>query len=116
MRMKIGVLLFLVVGPFAARAQLMSRDRVPADPASGWLRSNKQFLGWQPSSVVLPGTGGRLQTPLVDLALISLLQRDSLRILLPDRMPCLVPLRVSDAMVRRMRFCGVEKMPNALRP
>jgi hypothetical protein len=107
MRMKIGVLLFLVVGSFAARAQ----------PAIHGRRLDSLFGGWPPPGIAFPGAGIRLQTSWVDVAPISLYQRDSLRIMWPDRMPCLAPLRVTDRMARRMRICcGVEKMPNALRP
>ena len=107
MRMKIGVLLFLVVGPFIVLGQ----------PAIHGRRLDSLFGGWRPPGIEFPGAGIRLQTSWVDVAALSLYRRNSLRIMLPDRMPCLAPLRVTDRMARRMRICcGVEKMPNALRP
>ena len=131
--MRIGVILLLVAGPFAVRAQLISNQGL-GNPASGWERSNSLFSLWRPPAVAFPKPATRdfyqaiyaetvwhpfpenLRWRPYDRKPMTLHQLDSFRFLLPDRMPCLVPLRVIDRMPRRMQFCcGVEKMPNGIK-
>jgi hypothetical protein len=128
--MKIWVILCLVAGPFVARGQqaggAVSDGQRTDGPVSG-KRPAELFRGWRqpaldplgpatfwpqvPSAVPFifrdsyPFAPWTKWWPDDDKKPMTLYQRDSLRILLPDRMPCLVPLRVSDKMNgRKMRL------------
>ena len=127
--MKIGLILLLVAGPFVVRAQKL-----------GTLNPNKPLDSllspWQPPVVQIPNRqtwwgpktiyDDHWYTPFPEnlhwdgkkdeQTLTTLYARNSMRILLPDRMPCLVPMRIFDNMPRKMRFCcDVDKMPNGYR-
>jgi hypothetical protein len=82
--MKIGVILLLVAGPCVVRGQF-SHDQGPGSPG----------FGWKPAAITL--------YPL-----------NSVRILMPDRMPCLLSLGVMDRMpIDRRR--NPDPMPNGVR-
>ena len=82
--MKIGVLLLLVAGPFIVRAQ----------------RPDSLFLGWRPWR-------GDERKP------VSLYQRNTLFVVVPDRMPCLILRGVDPMPIDRHR--NAEPMPNGMK-
>ena len=102
--MKIWVILCLAAGPLVVQAQRadgwISGQRadglVPGQRADNLHRIDGLFSPWRPPAVTLP---------------MSLYVRNSIRILLPDRMPCLVPRRLNDPMTIDRRR-NADKMPN----
>jgi hypothetical protein len=115
--MKIWVILCLAAGPLAVRGQTASETFSATQPTvrrnHGVQLSEGQFFGWKPPVVhplfpeKLQWWGGR---PLPMTRQV----RDSLRILLPDRMPCLVSRGLGAMPVDRRK--GSDPMPNVARP
>ena len=121
-RMKIWVILCLAAGPLAVRAQHMARPN-----SSGWL--DTASLGWHGPAMELPnsarlryaGGWGRPVFPnnlhlprRDDDSPMTLYVRDSLRILLPDHMACLIAAGADHMPVDRRK--GRDPMPGLKKP
>jgi len=136
--MKIGLILLLAAGPFVVRAQkpgsLSEGPGTLIQRAGGLFSANpldSLLLPWHPPTVLFPGrlTGWgprtiyddrgytpfpeNLHWPGQEKIQMSLYAQNSIRIMMPDHMPCLVPVGIFDKMPRKMRFCcEVDKMPD----